>query len=50
MSERVCSHKDQNFHIPQNIVDSDSKFQNLTKFAFIRDPFDRFISFYLHIC
>ncbi|CAO4376102.1 unnamed protein product [Caenorhabditis nigoni] len=50
MSERVCSHKDLNFHIPQKIVDSDSKLRNLTKFAFIRDPFDRFISFYLHIC
>ncbi|PIC22227.1 hypothetical protein B9Z55_016359 [Caenorhabditis nigoni] len=50
MSERVCSHKDLKFHIPQKIVDSDSKFRNLTKFAFIRDPFDRFISFYLHIC
>ncbi|PIC22228.1 hypothetical protein B9Z55_016359 [Caenorhabditis nigoni] len=48
--ERVCSHKDLKFHIPQKIVDSDSKFRNLTKFAFIRDPFDRFISFYLHIC
>uniref|UniRef100_A0A1I7U2S2 Carbohydrate sulfotransferase n=2 Tax=Caenorhabditis tropicalis TaxID=1561998 RepID=A0A1I7U2S2_9PELO len=47
MSDRVCSHKDPHFHIPQKSVDS---YQNLTRFAFIRDPFDRFISFYLHIC
>ncbi|CAL2042563.1 unnamed protein product [Caenorhabditis brenneri] len=47
MSDRVCSHKDQNFHIPPKNVNS---FQNLTKFAFIRDPFDRFISFFLHVC
>ncbi|KAF1752104.1 hypothetical protein GCK72_018658 [Caenorhabditis remanei] len=47
MSERVCSHKDTHFHIPQNNVEG---IPNLTKFAFIRDPFDRFISFYLHIC
>ncbi|CAB02123.3 Carbohydrate sulfotransferase [Caenorhabditis elegans] len=47
MSERVCSHKDPEFHIPQKNVE---QYQNLTKFAFIRDPFDRFISFYLHVC
>ncbi|CAI2354132.1 unnamed protein product [Caenorhabditis sp. 36 PRJEB53466] len=47
MSERVCSHTDARFHIPR---ENAQNFKNLTKFAFIRDPFDRFISFYLHIC
>uniref|UniRef100_A0A8R1HS74 Sulfotransferase domain-containing protein n=1 Tax=Caenorhabditis japonica TaxID=281687 RepID=A0A8R1HS74_CAEJA len=47
MSGRVCSHDDPKFHISQKSVLNS---RNLTKFAFIRDPFDRFISFYLHIC
>ncbi|CAI2355196.1 unnamed protein product [Caenorhabditis sp. 36 PRJEB53466] len=47
LEKRACAYKDPKFRLlPENLIDD----PETTRFAFIRDPFDRFVSLYLDKC